>query len=368
MQNAPLTEVTVTAGSALPATFFTNCRNLKTVYLPATVRSMGFNVFHQCEALESVYFGGTLAEYCQIVFDESWGSASHPLDYAENLYFKDGDGSYVTASGVLVIPEGVTAIHARAFMRMPLEALILPDSVTSIGAEAFQLCPNLSTVVLGSGLESVGKNSFYESTSLETVYYKGTASQWGRVRVDNSDSPSNYFLLRAEKYYYSEEGDLFAYANGTDLWHFDEDGMPVLWSFALTDTVDGKTFVHEGTEVEISDEYWYMLEAAEAAGQLEYVLEAEQLFFYRNSATGDEFEEKVQAKMNADYGALSVSFADGRVTGISAYPFDYVEVDGEEIYNSMTEELFFTIDENGNLLFDNSNEYITVITTLVPAE
>ncbi len=366
-QIIPLTEVTVTSGSAIPFGFFSDCENLETIYLPATVRSFGINAFNNCEALESVYFGGTLAEYCQIVFDTGWGSASHPLDYAETLYFKDGNGSYVTVGNVLVIPEGVTSIGARAFMCMPMETLILPDSVTTVGAAAFQLCPNLTTVVIGSGLESVGKDGFYESTALETVYYKGSSFDWGRVRIDNSDGPSNYFLFEAEKFYYSEEGDLFAFADGEDLWHFDEDGMPVLWSFAITDTVDGKTFVHAGTEVVISDEYWYMLKAAEAQGMLEYVLEPDLLFLYENSADKAEFQEKVETKMNADYASLSVSFADGNVMGIDTFPTAYVEVDGEKIYEKRSEEILFTI-ENGKLLFDNSNEYITVITTLSLSE
>ncbi len=366
-QNVPLTEVTLTSGTAIPYAFFSYCENLETVYLPATVISIGYNAFDMCEALEEVYFNGTLAEYCRIAFDDSWGSSSHPLDNADTLYFKDENGEYVTGSGTLVIPEGVTAINPKAFMRMPLETLVLPDSVITIGDKAFQLCPNLTTVILGSGLESVGKDGFYESTALETVYYKGTASSWGPIHIDNSDGPSNYFLFEAEKFYYSEEGDLFAFAAGEKLWHFDENGMPVFWSFNITDTVDGKTYVHGGTEVEISDEYWYMLESAEAQGMLEYVLEGEQLFFYQNSETKEEFEEKVQTAMNEDYTAFSVSFAGGNVVGISPYPTEYVEVDGEKIYNGITEELLFTI-ENGKLLFDNSNEYITVITTLTLSE
>lgn len=366
-QNIPVKTVTVTSGTTLGFCFFADCQSLETVYLPSTVRSIGYDAFGQCDSLDTVYFDCTLAEYCRIEFDNSWGSASHPMYNADTLYFKDENGEYVTAAGTLVIPEGVTAIHPKAFMRMPIETLVLPDSVTVIGEEAFQYCENLTAVVLGTGLQSVGKNAFYQSSSLETVYYKGTASNFGRISIDNSDSPSNYFLFEAEKFYYSEEGDLFAFAAGEELWHFDENGMPVFWSFNITDTVNGKTYVHAGTEVEISDEYWYMLEAAEAQGMLEYVLEGEQLFFYQNSETKEEFEEKVQNAMNEDYTALSVSFAGGNVVGISPYPTEYVEVDGEKIYNGITEELLFTI-ENGNLLFDNSNEYITVITTLTLSE
>ncbi len=366
-QNIPVKTVTVTSGTTLGFYFFAECQSLETVYLPSTVRSIGYDAFGQCDSLDVVYFDCTLAEYCEILFDNNWYSASHPMYNADTFYFKDENGEYVTVGDVLVIPEGVTSISAKAFMHMPMHTLVLPDSVTVIGEEAFQYCENLTAVVLGTGLQSVGKNAFYQSSSLETVYYKGDYSGWRYVQIDNSDSPSNYYLLHAETYYYQEEGDVFDYARGEVRWHFDENGLPVLWSFDLTNTVDGKTFVHAGTEVEISDEYWYMLEAAEAQGMLEYVLEGEQLFFYQNSETKEEFEEKVQNAMNEDYTALSISFAEGRFTGIDTYPASYIELEGDKIYRVSNETLVFTI-ENGNLVWDNSNEYITVITTLTLSE
>ncbi len=140
--------------------------------------------------------------------------------------------------------------------------------------------------------------------------------------------------------------------------------MPTLWNFTLTDTVSGKTFRHESTAVDISDEYWYMLEMAEAQGMLEAVLEGKQLFFYQNSETKDEFEAKVQEDLNTENAALTVAFADGSiVSALYPLPVSYVEVEGAEIYGTASEELLFTI-RDGKLILDNSNEYITVIITL----
>ncbi len=351
-----LTTATVTKGTLLDSYFFNNCPNLETVYLPADLEHIGYQAFGECESLESVYFGGTLADWCQVTFDEYYLSC-HPLSSAESLYFKDENGEYYEIGDVLVIPEGVTQINDKAFFNFPMEVLILPDSVTDIGDEAFAECRNLTAVVIGSGVNAIGKKGFYECTALTTVYYKGTASEWGRVSVDNSNGSSNYFVREATKYYYSEEGDVFAYADGNDLWHFDSENMPVLWSFNLTSTLAGKTYIHSATNVTVSDEYWSMLEAAEAANMLEYVLDADMLFMYENSQDKNEFQEK----LSVHYGNMFVdsfyTFTEDTVTetvgDTSSFPASYIEVDGREVFLTSNELLLFTI-RDGQLHFDRT--------------
>ena len=363
------TKITITSGTSIGNSFFRDCTNLKDIYLPSTIKSLGWGVFTNCESLENVYFDCTLAEYCGITYDSGW-ERCHPLDYADNLYIKNENNEYYNCAKAetLVIPEGVTAINPLSFSFFKMQTLILPDSVTSIGLEGFKHCYNLSVAIFGSGLTSIGKDGFYQCTSLETVYYKGSNTEWNRISIDNSDSPSNYYVFESDKYYYSEEGDLFAFAKGKEYWHFDENGMPVFWTFNITDTVDGKTFNHTNTEVIISDAYWSMLEEAEAQGMLEIVLDPETLFFYQNSADKDEFQQKITDNFNSAYSSLSISFTNGTIVGIDPYPASYIEVDGNTIYKTQTEEIIFTIDADGKLIWDNSNEYITVIHTFAVSD
>ena len=111
-----------------------------------------------------------------------------------------------------------------------------------------------------------------------------------------------------------------------------------------------------------------MLEEAEAQGMLEIVLDPETLFFYQNSANKDEFQQKITDNFNSAYSSLSISFTNGTIVGIDPYPASYIEVDGNTIYKTQTEEIIFTIDADGKLIWDNSNEYITVVHTFAVSE
>ncbi len=62
----------------------------------------------------------------------------------------------------IVIGEGITAIGNRAFRDMTaLETVTFGSDVVTMGYEAFTYCPNLTTVKLNEGLESIGSCAFY---------------------------------------------------------------------------------------------------------------------------------------------------------------------------------------------------------------
>ena len=76
--------------------------------------------------------------------------------------------------------------------------MTIPDSVTRIGYSAFEGCYNL-----------------------ETVYYTGTADEWGDISIGYYD---NYFLENATRYYYSESEPTVV----GNYWHY-VDGVPTKW-------------------------------------------------------------------------------------------------------------------------------------------
>ena len=196
----PTVEEVTVLGDTVSYGFFSQCASLKAVYLPATLRTVLQNAFEECEALEDVYFAGTLAEYCLIDFFALDGYDGTPLLYADTLYYKDEGGNYCAVGETLVIPDGVTEIKPTAFTFLGIKTLILPDSVVTIGEKAFRRCSDLTTVVLGTGLATVGKNAFYDASSLEIVYYKGTAAQYNRIVIDSTNSSGNYYLREAERF------------------------------------------------------------------------------------------------------------------------------------------------------------------------
>ena len=88
-------------------------------------------------------------------------------------------GTSVTSSGVLVIPEAVTyegviysvtSIGVGAFQyRTDLTSVIIPNSVTKIGKYAFSGCTNLTSVTIGSGIQTIDSYAFNKCSNLTTV-------------------------------------------------------------------------------------------------------------------------------------------------------------------------------------------------------
>lgn len=97
-----LTDCTVPEGvTEILDTAFANCKKLKKVELPNTLRKIGEKAFLNCMRLASVNF-----------------------------------------------PEGLEEIHIAAFKRCALKEILLPDTVRFIGDAAFSRCENLQTVRL----------------------------------------------------------------------------------------------------------------------------------------------------------------------------------------------------------------------------
>ncbi len=73
-------------------------------------------------------------------------------------------------NGVLVVPEGVTAIGWGACMcRADLETVILSETVKTIDIGAFAACFNLKSVNIPNNIESIEKYAFRNCTSLQEV-------------------------------------------------------------------------------------------------------------------------------------------------------------------------------------------------------
>ncbi|MBQ7324062.1 MAG: leucine-rich repeat protein [Clostridia bacterium] len=106
--------------------------------------------------------------------------------------------------------------------------LIIPSThggkpVREIGNSAFRDCSSLTSVVIGDSVTSIGNSAFYDCTKLTSVYYKGTASDWSAISIDNTYGYNNS-LINATRYYYSENQP----TEEGNYWHY-VDGKPTIW-------------------------------------------------------------------------------------------------------------------------------------------
>lgn len=107
------------------------CKNLQSVFLPSTIKTIGANAFSNCSNLKEI-----------------------------NL------------------PEGLTSIGKRAFDDCGrLENIILPNSLTSVGEYAFWGCHSISKIVIPGNLKTIELGTFFNCTNLQEIEIKEGATK-----------------------------------------------------------------------------------------------------------------------------------------------------------------------------------------------
>lgn len=165
--------------------------NVSSVFIPATVRSIGGSAFCYCNALTTV----TFAEDSQL--KSIGGSAFCGTEHAHPR-FKE-----------IQIPDSVETIGNAAFRYcQDLERITLPSTLQKLSNSTFQGCTALSEVTFPASLKTIEKGAFigcrklsevklpvsltaievyvFDScSSLETVFYDGSLAQWSQINTSN---------------------------------------------------------------------------------------------------------------------------------------------------------------------------------------
>lgn len=130
---------------------------VSSVFIPATVTSIGRLAFRCCKSLATVTFaeGSHLKSIGVSAF--SGTDSAHPI-------FKE-----------IQIPDSVETIGTNAFHNcQDLESITLPASLETIESSAFSSCRKLSEIRLPASLKAIQSYVFDGCSSLETVFYDGS--------------------------------------------------------------------------------------------------------------------------------------------------------------------------------------------------
>jgi uncharacterized repeat protein (TIGR02543 family) len=206
----------------LPSSLLGNS-NMTSIYIPASVTSIGQRAFYEATALSTITFeeGSQLTNIDYQAFSgassltsiiipasvtsigasafDSTASLTTIIFAEDSQLVSIGERTFFRASGLtsISIPASVTSIEAYAFYNATsltsvtfaegsqlttigyqafanatsLMSIIIPASVTSIGASAFDNATSLTSIIIPASVTSIGASAFNNTTSLTTVTF-----------------------------------------------------------------------------------------------------------------------------------------------------------------------------------------------------
>ena len=119
---------------------FYGCKSLTSIAMPDSVSSIGDGAFWRCNNLVSVSIPDKVTSIGEYMFSECGSLES------------------------ITIPDSVLSIDNSAFSDCEsLTSVVIPDSVTSMGGSAFSGCKNLKSVTIPSSVTSIGSDAFWRT-------------------------------------------------------------------------------------------------------------------------------------------------------------------------------------------------------------
>lgn len=177
-KGASVKEVVIAEGAKyIDIRAFLGCRNLKTLYLPASIKVIEDNAFYDCDIeeinLENIEYIGSS------VFS---GSNIKNANLSNLKGSRISNGGTVISEGSLptdvfaqcenlenvILSESITVIKERAFSECKKLTKVDMPSVVDIRSMAFYECSNLSDIDLPK-VQTIGNNAFYKCLSLSDI-------------------------------------------------------------------------------------------------------------------------------------------------------------------------------------------------------
>ncbi len=213
-----LTEIKFPEGfTAISKQALGNCPQLKTLYLPSTLVSIGDSATNLSTGITDIYFNGTRAQWAQVAIGTSnenlLKATVHCTDDPKFEYSNGVITKYIGKDSEVVIPseiagETITAIGDNAFANCDfITSITLPNTITSIGESAFFYC-QISEINLPEGLLSIGYGAF-SSTRLTNVEIPASVTSIAYDSFSFCDELDSFSVSDDNTVYSSDGGALF---------------------------------------------------------------------------------------------------------------------------------------------------------------
>ncbi|MBQ3404170.1 MAG: leucine-rich repeat protein [Oscillospiraceae bacterium] len=166
---------------------FSECNNLKSIRIPAGVSTVSGWAFYGCNDLKDVTLVNGISSLGDYAFSECDSLAQITIpDSVTNL----GIGVFQNCDSLVDVKlsSGLSAIPIACFQSSErLASITIPEGVSVIEESAFWGCDSLSSISVPASVTSIESSGIYHTNRLATIYYGGTAAQWGDMDISDRD-------------------------------------------------------------------------------------------------------------------------------------------------------------------------------------
>ena len=173
---------------------FSDCRSLSSIFIPASVISIGDRAFSGCSSLSDIVIPDRVTSIAYGAFD--WCCSLSNIVIPASVT-SIGERAFFRCRSLpnIVIPASVTSIGEHAFSYCnSLSNIVIPDGVTSIGEGAFACCHSLSNIVIPNGVTSIEKGAFSRCRSLSNIVIPASVTSIGEHAFSYCNSLSNIVI------------------------------------------------------------------------------------------------------------------------------------------------------------------------------
>ena len=169
---------------------FCNCKKLKAVILSkdSRLKSIGDHAFDDCNSLTSITIPNGITSIGEWAFR---GCNSLTSMVIPNSVTSIGEAAFYWCSNLtsITIPRSVTSIGEWVFGGCSsLTSITIPNNVTSIGEAAFYWCSNLTSITIPNSVTSIGDEAFRWCSSLTSITIPNSVTSIGAWAFDNCES------------------------------------------------------------------------------------------------------------------------------------------------------------------------------------
>ncbi|MBR2731194.1 MAG: leucine-rich repeat protein, partial [Clostridia bacterium] len=201
LSETPLKNVIVPDGVTALETFaFESCKKMEWIELPATLQTIGYEVFENCDSLKFIFYRGSIEDWAAININTSNEDDLANLRIVYNYAPETGypgidytfDDGWLTLSGAGEIPAFAQGdYHYWDLYADQCDVLVVDSGITGVGAYAFENFSALEYIILYSENIAVSENAFAGCDALESIIITGAAT----FSAESFNAPDNALIF-----------------------------------------------------------------------------------------------------------------------------------------------------------------------------